>query len=356
MVATQWEVNSFKIRGNDPALFANGEMQVAVKVDIKALVSGTSTSYTLTDAELDNIELVDDDLAALSGGWSFSSTENDFNHTIPSSAQSDISPPELPSANVQTKTYWVATSKTESKTVYASIQQPDGTVITTHSDEYDSKVELQGRQPTIYTLSNTNWNNSEVAHDGKTWRQYNYYLSSKVQNQPFLKCERHNHLSESDVIVGLRNCFWFARQKDVPILHFHERRIQYIWDMGPEREVTVGVTNYQDGSEIPDNPAPAITINQVANAMCFTWIDIISPVNAYNTSWWYGDTWLKIWDVYGNSGEFTMAIEDSDDIIIHERNASKSLHDDKIYYGDEQEEKKLHEDTTEVIAPNASTI
>lgn len=83
---------------------------------------------------------------------------------------------------------------------------------------------------------------------------------------------------------------------------------------------------------------------------------IISPVNAYDTSWWYGDTWLKIWDVYSNSGEFTIAIEDSDEITIHERNVSKSLHDDKIHYGDEQEEKKPHEDTTEVTAPNASTI
>ncbi|TGO18044.1 hypothetical protein BPAE_0398g00070 [Botrytis paeoniae] len=336
MVATQWGVNSFKIRGYDSALFANGVMQVAVEVDIKATVPGTSTPYTMTDAELEEIELVDDDLNALSGGWSFSSTENDFNHTIPSSAQSDISVPELPSADVQTKTYWVSTSKTESKTVYASIQQPDGTVITTHSDKYDSKVELQGRQPTVYTLSNTNFENYEVDHDDK-WRQYNYFLSSKEQNQPFKTCERHNYVGESDPIVGLRDCYWFARQKDKD--NSHERRIQYFWDMGPERIVTVGVTNYKDGTPIPENPAPTITINQKADAMCFTWLDITSPTHVYTTSFWY-DTWFIVWDVYGNSGEFTVDTGDnSDDIVIHERNTStsKSSHGGEIHYGDASE-------------------
>src|ERR1700761_9699465 len=89
-MGTGWEVNYFKVEtstssANTDSLYANGKMQIPVTVSIKAVETGTSTRYTLTDSDLNTIELVyyNDTSSTLSNGWSYTDQEDDtFAHTI----------------------------------------------------------------------------------------------------------------------------------------------------------------------------------------------------------------------------------------------------------------------------------
>lgn len=219
------------------SLFANGQMQVAANVLIKAINPINYDPYLLTAAELAKIELVDyyNTDEKLVGPWKFASVENEFSHTMPQGtgfAADAGDPPTQPFMVDQNKRYWVSTTKAEVKRVGARITQPNSKVITTRSAENDSYIDFRGYQEIRYSLSNSEWWREDTA-SGSGWDQDNYFLRSKVH--PFIRADRYGYRDENFAVVGMRNSVAYHRAG--PHLH-------YMWPMGPRKTVNAGRSRF----------------------------------------------------------------------------------------------------------------
>ncbi|KAL7943487.1 hypothetical protein V8C42DRAFT_346934 [Trichoderma barbatum] len=303
-----WTISFFKVQGNI-SLFANGLMQVAVTIQIKA-INPDNTPYTLKASELSTIQLIEYHRpdTELSGTWTYTTTENEYAHTYPSTKSVNFPPDD---ALTQSQQYWVSTKRVETKEVGARIRQPNGTMITTNSDEFNSFVTLRGYAPILYTLSNVDFSREDTAN-GKGWDQDNYFLSSKVH--PFMKSELSGYKGPNYAVEGLRYCIRFRRITK-------NKRTHFMWPMGPQRTVKVGITHFEDGRPFPIPITVDITINQRRDAMCFTRLSMNLP-DIYGTSWWF-DTHVKIYDIFGNWGTFSVRNKESDEgntIVLENRN------------------------------------
>ena len=303
-MSRQWEVNNFVIRGNDVVLFGNGRMQVAVNILIKAIHPTTLQPVTLTDAELSTIELCDyyNTSEKLTGGWTYTAQENEFSHTMPSGSKDpDKEEPEAaevePLANEQAKRYWVSTTRFESKDVAARIKQPNNVVITTRTGNFDTRVTLRGNVPVNYHMDNVTFQRYDTA-SGSYWDQDNYYLRSKVHN--FKKVDRYGHKGASDPVHGMRHsCGHYTTSG--------KKYIRYIWDMGARATVKVGYTHWTNGTAYPGGKTANIAIREHAHTLCLTRFRLDKEsANLYPKGFIYNPTWFRIYDVYGNSGDFTV--------------------------------------------------
>ncbi|KHN97340.1 uncharacterized protein MAM_04937 [Metarhizium album ARSEF 1941] len=318
-MSRQWEVNNLVIRGNDLVLFGNGRMQVAVNILIRAIHPTTLQPVTLTAAELSSIELCDyyNTSEKLTGGWTYTTQENEFSHSMPPGRKdpdeeepeaadkeepeaADKKEPEAaegePRANDQAQRYWVSTTRFESKDIAARIRQPNNVVITTRTGNFDTRVTLRGVVPVSYHMGNVSFERYDTAN-ASNWDQDNYYLRSNVHN--FKKVDRFGHLPASYAVHGMRHS----------IGHYTNRGrkfIRYIWDMGPRTTVRVGYTHRADGSSYPGGKTADIVIREQAHTLCLTRFRLDNePTNLYPNGFIF-NTWFRIFDIYGNSGEFTV--------------------------------------------------
>ncbi|OAA44082.1 hypothetical protein BBO_04438 [Beauveria brongniartii RCEF 3172] len=296
--AINWEVTDFKIQGNDFVLFSNGRMQVPANVLIRAVNPVDSSVYTLTAAELARIQLIDYYVPGreLADGWKYTATENDFAHTMPGVKSAGHEENDV--KNEQSKRYWVSTTKVETKLIGTRIQQPNGIWITTHSDHYDSHVTLRGSAAVHYNMNNVEFTREDT-DQGNDWDQDNYYLTSKVH--PFKKSELSGYHSPNHPNLGMRNAmkFWGGPGTGKRSTFTH-----YIWEMGPTTRVDRGLTHYDDGSGTHKPHKVNMVINERPYAMCFTRLSI-KGYPGYSQNWWY-NSWLRILDIYGNSGDFNL--------------------------------------------------
>ncbi|ESZ95520.1 hypothetical protein SBOR_4105 [Sclerotinia borealis F-4128] len=351
-MAGRWEVTYLKIHTSDAgtSLFANGQMQVAANILIKAVDPNTNNSYTLTATELSKIELVDyyNTSEKLTGPWTYTATENDFSHTMPASmsAPSDVEDAlSEPLMEDQHKRYWVSTTRAEVKNVGARIQQPNGTVVTTRSSPNDSYIAFRGISEIRYSLSNTEWKRENTA-DGSGWDQDNYFLTSKVH--PFKKVKRYGYHDDSYVVVGMRNSVAYHRPG--PHLHF-------MFDLGPRVTQTVGLTHYTDGRAHPFKWTKAITIRQHANALCLVRLKTSGPKDIWSLGWWYAP-WVNIFDLYGNSGKFDFQVNEYNMISVSNRGtfaASADTDTDAITYEKEEDTPNSEASEIESSAPAPTT-
>lgn len=249
-MSVRWEVATLKISA-DPAgtsLYANGRMQVAANVLIKAFNPTDKSSYTLTAAELARIELCDyyNTNEKLTGPWTYTATENEFAHTMPlGSVPNDFDDVDVAKASAQAamadqhKKYWVSTTRAEVKSVGARIQQPNGTVITTRNAPNDSNIAFRASVDIRYSLANTEWWREDTTH-GSGWDQDNYFLRSKGHR--FIRADRQHFSGSNYPVVGMRNSI--AYHQGGPNLHF-------FWPMGGRATQRVGLTHYADGRVHP---------------------------------------------------------------------------------------------------------
>ncbi|KAJ7230038.1 hypothetical protein GGX14DRAFT_553534 [Mycena pura] len=357
-MGTGWQVNYFKVEtstssANTDSLYANGRMQIPVTVSIKAVETGTTTRYTLTDSDLNTIELVyyDDTSSTLSNGWSYTDQKDDtFAHTVSGQsasstaakhplhlhytaaaevkAQSDDSP--------QTKTYWVTTTKVENQKVAARIEQSDGTTVTTHSSKYDSHVTLTGLTTIAYTTDNVQinredtangtykiqtktsdpWGSGGIDHGSSSywvdstmnWNQHNYYVSSN--GFKFVKADIHDDDSTgyADGHPG------DARLKNSFAYHATDSSLKmcFIWEFGAEDTKTAGV--YGDDGDQHAYAYQDIKVNQKSNALCLTHLAFDTPFKI-GGDWSDSECGFTIYDTYGNSGKFGAACSSDHDGI-----------------------------------------
>ncbi|GLA64610.1 hypothetical protein AtubIFM54640_006334 [Aspergillus tubingensis] len=311
--SVSWEVSSFEVQTTTPnatsdALYANGNMQVPVIVVISAIDPDTCKAYELNETELETITLIDydDPPTEISGSWSYSVTENEFEHGLPSTkkaVQPDLS---LAAGGPQKMRYWVTTTKVEDKRIGASIKQSDGTVVHTGGGGFDSKVTLVGTNPVTYTLDDLNLEQQEDDVEGvfpdndSTWRQRNFYLTTKKYE--LRKADFQGYILGT-VDPALKYATGYFRGGLASFSIF------YYWPMGPKETRTVGI----------DSHTAEVTINQRSNALCVTvlllWGNVIWPAPRN----WEGR--FTFYDKFGNPGTFWLGYDEAfftPEILEHE--------------------------------------
>ncbi|GCB19087.1 hypothetical protein AAWM_01972 [Aspergillus awamori] len=275
-------------------------MQVPVVVVIKTIDPDTNTSYQLSESDLETIKLIDydDPPTELSGSWSYSTTENEFDHSLPSTnkaLQPDLS---LTDGGSQKKRYWVTTTKVENKRVAASIKQPNGTVVHTAGDPYDSKATLTGTNVVSYKLDDINLRKGDTTTgtpsliELQKWTQTNYYLT--INKYELRKADFHGYiLGTEDPSLEYATAYFSPTAATCDIF--------YYWPMGPKETRGVG--------RAPWAPIE-ITVNEESNALCFTHMHLQNY-----EFWWFGSySWegrFTIYDQFGNPGTFWVGYKDS---------------------------------------------
>ncbi|RPA93704.1 hypothetical protein L873DRAFT_1830615 [Choiromyces venosus 120613-1] len=354
---TKWEVGYLKVKTTtdketSDILYANGRMQVPVRVYIKAIKKGMTERFYLTQSELDTIKLVDYDDTAniLSGGWTYSDEANDFNITL-SLATSTASVALYTRAsleggevkaevkqdddNAQFKEYWVSTTKVENKKIAASIKQSDGKTITSHSTTFDSCVTLTGKQPITYTTDNITVTREDTA-DGdyqfewqsagngnwydsrKHWDQDNYYISTNAYTLKKADIHTYDHTgsqngNQSD--TGLAHCYGYKAADDKNL------KLSFIWDFGKETTKAAGlyreatITDWFTSCGRKAHAKIDIKVNQKKNALCLTRLAIDCPDTIWGTQWSYYGCWFQLYDIYGNIGTFSASFSKDHNLI-----------------------------------------
>ncbi|PYI09384.1 hypothetical protein BO78DRAFT_437947 [Aspergillus sclerotiicarbonarius CBS 121057] len=269
MTGPNWEVTFFEITTTrrdriTDTLYANGLMQVPVDISIKATVD--DRPYSLSEEELSSIKLVryvaPDE--ALSDGWEYTASENDFDHVMPASAASATPNPEIksnhdtseqaaspnnaPAADRQVKRYWVTTTKVANEQIAASIQAPSGDVITTHGDDsgFDSCAALTGVAPIVYYEQDLLTDKYSKKEDTEThkWSAPHGKAHGKVYEQNVYVSLKNGRMHKAEVTGVKRDDeeYWFnhAYRRHVPTWVDNALDIHYAWDTGDTKHQWVG--------------------------------------------------------------------------------------------------------------------
>ncbi|MEL4012942.1 hypothetical protein [Dryocola clanedunensis] len=165
-------------------IYANGNMQVAVQVNVKA-VDKHGLPVQLIEEDIDSIVLIDNNSGGrLMNGWGFSRSENSYLHTMPDQV-AEKAPGEEVDPRVQIFTFWVSCHVVSIIAIGASIVAPDGTVYNTREagSTFYSYIMLEGVNIPKYTLTDVDFTRFDtakpVSSTGIIVDQDNYYLSLK---------------------------------------------------------------------------------------------------------------------------------------------------------------------------------
>ncbi|TRX93350.1 hypothetical protein FHL15_005625 [Xylaria flabelliformis] len=341
-----WSVSFLRVNtstsDDKDSLYANGIMQVPVIVSIKA-IDENRDPYTLSDSDLNSIELIDynDTGKRLSDGWSYTETVNTtYSNSLPARAAlqfTQVSLKQEADGSPQIKKYMVSTTKVESKKIGARIKLSDGTWVNTHSSDYDSYVTLEGKTPVKYTLDNVKveyeetangtykfewqsaWDLSWGTNNDNKWHQRNYYVSSQVHK--FVNATRHGYDSTGNAsghpsdsrLAGLY-AYCAPDNKNL--------KLSFIWDYGGGTTTkTAGL--YKEGTIVDwgvdckrrAHAYPDIKVNQKSNAVCLTRLAIDCPDEIWGSKWSNDNCGFQVWDEYGNTGKFAAGFSDDHDAV-----------------------------------------
>ncbi|PLB35898.1 uncharacterized protein BDW47DRAFT_133253 [Aspergillus candidus] len=312
--SSKWEATSFEIltQGHDRVsdqLFANGRMQVPLRINIKAAAqseSGELVPYKLSRDELDRIRLKDYHTnGPLPGAWKESDHKiGDWSDTFPNGRAPEESAPSEDDS--QSYILWIQTTESGLKHIQATIPNGQGIWQTTKNS-----VALNAVNPIKYRISelhNIEYRKTEVAkgswtgqkhvevHRGE-WTQYNWYFSTTTHQTKHV--ELHDYSPDNlQFKLGdkkLRNAWRMKAEAN-------SLQIAYVWEYGQRQEVPFGC-------EYMDNPR-TMTVNQAENALCVTLLSFTHPVR---NNWPHNFTykpWFEIFDIYGNSGRFSLRLTD----------------------------------------------
>jgi len=350
--STEWEVNRFTVKtgtrdGTSDVLYANGRMRVPVYVDIVANVKGETNRYNLTTAELNTIQLIDYDAPGntLSNGWAVDGQGGDYgislNAASPKASLQQISAASFTSleqeadnsgssdnGTPQCKQFWVSTTKIENKNVGARVKQSDGTVVTTHSTDFDSHVTLTGKEPITYTYPDNitvtredtasgdydyEWQNALTGNwdtAKKHWDQDNYYISTNTHT--LKKADIHDYKGDNS---HLSHCYAYCVREKTNLDLF------FIWDYGKEATKTAGL--YKEATVVDwgtdcgrkAHAEKDIKVNQKENALCLTRLAYDCSDTIWGSSWWF-NCGFTLYDIYGNKGTFSAGFSDDRNKVV----------------------------------------
>jgi hypothetical protein len=155
-------------------LYANGNMQVLVYVDIRA-VDDNGLPVQLIQRDLNALSLVRaGSHDKIPDGWSYSQTGNRYLHTMPGTPTESVKQP----VPMERLAFWVSTEVAGSVDFAASIKSPTGVVYNSFNS-----VSLSGIEINNYTLADVTfvrYNSANIETGNKIpLDQDNYYLSFK---------------------------------------------------------------------------------------------------------------------------------------------------------------------------------
>ncbi|KAL6691225.1 hypothetical protein J3F84DRAFT_167537 [Trichoderma pleuroticola] len=290
-MSKHWTLNTFTVvttteGGDADVLYANGTMQVPVVVTVSA-VNDDNTPHILTDDELSSLKLIDCDgpPSDLSDGWTYSTTENLYDHTIGPGAERTVAVDLGPSK----QRYWVSTATAEAKNIGASIKVQDGSVVdTSGSGTFKSTVNITGRPPVDVLFEDLDlWQDTNTANgdiDPYTYDQDNYYLTIKGNRHVrFLDCNGFDGGGSDPLLY--RSIAMFSNH--MPCY------IWYWWPVGPTTTVLAGCKDV----------AVKITVNQQKDAACLTRLLFDDGPNIWHKHYRW-EAKFTVYDQYGNSCVF----------------------------------------------------
>ncbi|RAK89840.1 hypothetical protein BO79DRAFT_208569 [Aspergillus costaricaensis CBS 115574] len=303
--STEWEVSSLTVNtgtadGATDTLYANGRMQVPVYVSISAIDPDKNVPYSLTEAELESIKLVDyySTSTELSGDWVYSTIENEFAHSGTTSLS-------LRSTSQSIK-FWVSTSKVEKKSIAASVKQPDGKIVTTHESGFDYHATLVGNPPINYTTDNITIQDTKSG-DGSSgsysWSLLNYYISTNDHD-----------LAKADLFIEQAESLFYNRDHMVANLYTAATpssvyNLLYVWEYGDQATKLLGPYNLLAET-------PAVTVNDKKNNFCLTMMSLTYNYVRENEVF-VRENHFTLYDIYGNSGKFKAELTDGGEVVIH---------------------------------------
>ncbi|KAL3248795.1 hypothetical protein ABHI18_011881 [Aspergillus niger] len=286
--SASWEVTSLEVQTTTPSatsdgLYANGNMQVPVIVVIKTIDPDTNTSYQLSESDLETIKLIDydDPPTELSGLWSYSTTENEFDHSLPSTKKA-LQP------NLSLNRWGF----------------PEEALLgyDNKCGEQESRREHQTAQwDMTYKLDDINLRKGDTTSGtGETvalqeWSHTNYYLTTN--KYPLRKADFNGYNLGTDQGVDDSSleyataCFSSGGNNS---------DIFFYWPMGPEETRAAG-----RGAAKVD-----VTVNDESNALCFTHMH----VEIFDWRWfldYIGEGQFTFYDQFGNPGTFWVGYKDS---------------------------------------------
>ncbi|PYH93981.1 hypothetical protein BO71DRAFT_399233 [Aspergillus ellipticus CBS 707.79] len=338
-MSVSWEVTAFAVQTSTAdqrtdALYANGRMQVPVIVSVRAINGSTGASYQLTNAELERIQLVDyfSSATEITGTWFYSTTENEFSHSLSGTRE-----PVVPIVDgAQSIFFWVSSTRVENRNIAARITQPNNTTITTAGAMFNSFVTLNARQPVAYTTGNVTLGDSESTAEGiwkstfftnqvshvtdKDWQQETYSLTTNFH--PVLKAELFDFNTNGNQApnngwrsTSLTNSFAYRPHRALDVFYF--------WAPGAQATRHVGVFHQISHLDVDQNLNPVnftslttdaranVQVNQKRNAFCFTHMKFLGTSTWGNG--WQMDAWFRLYDTFGNIGEFYPRVREETD-------------------------------------------
>lgn len=303
--SSKWEVTRFEIFTNGidrttDRLYANGRMQVPLKIIIQAAVKdepveGQHRTYTLSKKELAGIGLKDQHLdAPLPSGWNYTHSKvGEWVDTFPDSrtfAAADDSEMSEMSDDGQVKILWVSTTAIGRKHIAATIPTKVGNVQT-------AAVTLIAEDPVKYNMNNNNIRHYSEGRDPYLSNQRNWYFSTITY--PTKLAEIHSDFYDKwdkasskfwgcDENLMKSACFFQAPPESMPA-RLSRTRVYYIWPVISS-----------------ENPPSQITVDRSQNALCLTSFDGARVGGSWMGLEILSNTWFEIFDIYGNSGRFTI--------------------------------------------------
>ncbi|WP_446469577.1 hypothetical protein [Xenorhabdus stockiae] len=154
-------------------LFANGNMQIGIAIDILAATGDGTHKVTLSPEQLNSIELIDKIThEKLTGDWTYSSDENDYSHTYP---RGDVTRGINLSSGRDTtnddgsqrKVYWLTTKKEETKEIIAKITLCGKDFLSDDVHAEGSHIDVHGRRAIVYDSSDLGHEEAPRIDSGK---------------------------------------------------------------------------------------------------------------------------------------------------------------------------------------------
>ncbi|MDC9592697.1 hypothetical protein [Xenorhabdus sp. IM139775] len=323
-------------------VFANGNMQVEVVVNIRASGADNKT-VVLSDEQLNSIQLIDYDSGhKLSGEWSYSSVENNYAHTFPviglSQSTLDSSYKEqLDDTFLQRKFYWVTTTKIETIQIGAQISL-DQTSYKTTDEGFGTSIIITGHAPITYYSADLKIEEQKDIDSGTyavhptdpnanngqdlqfKWSQTNFYITP-TKGHPVKDTEVWNVASGNDPgNVNFRRFTYLTNQDNLYLM--------FLWGTLKENR-TAGVDTVNvisKGDDAGRNVGivvlaayPEVQINTTPrdDAISVSKLYFEAPCPAFWGQESYFSSTFNFHDIYGNQSGNIEIVVDEDNQSFH---------------------------------------
>ncbi|MCC8366944.1 hypothetical protein J8V57_11750 [Xenorhabdus sp. PB61.4] len=321
-------------------VYANGNMQVGVNVLIQAADNNDSL-IILSDEQLDGIQLIDYSTGEeLSGGWAYSTKENEYTHTFPGETSPQILDSlykEQANSSFQIRTYWVTTSSAETIQIGAKIKLDSQTYSIQDGASFGSHVIVVGHSPINYDSDSLNIEEQKNIKSGKykvvRVDSYSDWTPKKTKSTEYHKWSQTNYYIKPKNEFTVKDAHvWNTAYDDDPsniqfrrfsyLTNNDNLYIFYLWGTYQNKNKKAGWVNITksfhtndltgEDSEFTASPQVYLdTLNPNTDVVSVTKLYFSPPYPAFWGEEGYYEPYFNFHDIYGNrSGNIRVIINE----------------------------------------------